>query len=115
MQLTGPAFLLSVVESRWKPARQQILGVRLLTRYAKGNRMKLYPDDWRIRLTSGVTVAACMAAALMLGPVVGINGFLPGGLAIVVAIIVGSVLGGLVGRLLFRPAAGGPPDHRPQA
>jgi hypothetical protein len=28
MQLTGPAFLLSVVESRWKPARQLILGVR---------------------------------------------------------------------------------------
>jgi hypothetical protein len=30
MQLTGPAFLLSVVESRWKPARQLILGVRRL-------------------------------------------------------------------------------------
>jgi hypothetical protein len=28
MQLTGPAFLLSVVESRWKPARQLILSVR---------------------------------------------------------------------------------------
>ena len=77
--------------------------------------MKLYPDDWRIRLTSAVAVAACLAAAMMLGPVVGIDGFLPGGLAIVVAIIVGIVLGGLVGRLLFRPSSGGPPDHRPHS
>ena len=63
--------------------------------------MKMYPDDWRIRLTTAVGVAACMAAAMILGPVVGINGFLPGGLAI----IVGIVLGGLVGRLLFRPSS----------
>jgi hypothetical protein len=28
MQLTEPAFLLSVVESRWQPARQLILGIR---------------------------------------------------------------------------------------
>jgi hypothetical protein len=56
-----------------------------------------------------------MAAALILGPVVGIDGFLPGGFAIVVAIIVGIVLGGLVGRLLFRPSSGGPPDPPPPA
>jgi hypothetical protein len=30
MQLTGPSFLLSGVECRWKPARQLILGVRRL-------------------------------------------------------------------------------------
>jgi hypothetical protein len=77
--------------------------------------MKLYPADWRIRLTSAVAVAACVAAALLLGPVVGIDGFLPGGLAFVGAIIVGIVLGGLVGRLLFRPSSGDPPDHRPHA
>lgn len=75
--------------------------------------MKRYPDDWRVRLTSAVGVAVCMAAALLLGPVVGIDGFLPGALVIVVAILVGIVLGGLVGRLLFRPPGGGPPDHRP--
>ena len=75
--------------------------------------MKSYPDDWRIRLTSAVAVAVCMAAAMMLGPVVGIEGFLPGGLTIIAAIIVGIALGGLVGRLLFRPSSGGPPDHRP--
>lgn len=77
--------------------------------------MKLYPDDWRIRLTSGVAVAACMAAAMMLGPVVGLDGFWPGGLAIIIAIIVGIVLGRLVGRLLFRPSSGGPPVAPPPA
>ena len=89
--------------------------VRPLTHCAKGNHMKLYPDDWRIRVTSALAVAACMAAAMMLGPMVGIDGVWPGGLAIIVAIIVGIVLGGLVGRLLFRPSSGGPPDHRSHA
>ena len=60
--------------------------------------MKMYPDDWRVRLTTAVGVAVCMAAAMMLGPVVGIEGFLPGGLAIIVAIIVGIVLGQLGAR-----------------
>jgi hypothetical protein len=40
---------------------------------------------------------------------VGIEGFWPGGLAIVVSIIVGILLGGLAGRLLFRTSSGGPP------
>jgi hypothetical protein len=61
--------------------------------------MKMYPDDWRVRVTTAVAVAACMAAAMMLGSVIGINGFWPGGLTI----IVGIVLGQFVGRLLFRP------------
>jgi hypothetical protein len=56
-----------------------------------------------------------MAAAMMLGPVVGIEGFLPGGLAIIVAIIVGIVFGQLVGRLLFQPSSGRPPDQPPHA
>ena len=68
--------------------------------------MKMYPDDWRVRLTTGVVVAACIAATLMLGPVVGINGFWPRMLSVVVAIIVGNVLG----LLLFRPPPGGPPE-----
>ena len=67
--------------------------------------MKMYPADWRVRVTTAVAVAACMAAAMMLGPVMGINGFWPGGLTIIVAIIVGIVLGQLVGRLLFRPSS----------
>ena len=66
--------------------------------------MKMYPDDWRVRLTTGVVSVACIAAALMLGPVVGIHGFWPGMLAVVVAIIVGNLLGLLACRLLFRPS-----------
>lgn len=77
--------------------------------------MKMYPDDWRIRLTSAVAVAICMAAVMILGPAVGIHGFLPGGLAIIVANVVGIVLGGLVGRRLFRPSSDGSPDQRPHA
>ncbi len=73
--------------------------------------MKMYPDDWRIRLTTGVVAAACIAAALILGPVVGINGFWPGMLSVVVAIIVGNVLGRLVCQLLFRPSSWGPPEE----
>lgn len=69
--------------------------------------MKAYPDDWRIRLAGAVGVAVCMTAAMLLGPMVGIEGFLPGGLAIIVAIIVGIVLGQLVGRRLFQPSTGG--------
>jgi hypothetical protein len=51
-----------------------------------------------------------MAAAMWLGPLVGINGLLPGGLAIVVAILVGGVLGQLVGQRLFGKAADRPPE-----
>ena len=76
--------------------------------------MKKYPDDWRIRLTTAVAVAVCMGAAMMLGPVAGINGFWPGMLAIMVAIIIGIVLGRLVGGLLFRSSPGTPPDHPPR-
>ena len=72
--------------------------------------MKMYPDDWRMRLTTGLVAAACIAAVLLLGPAVGINGFWPGMLAVVVAIIVGNLLGQLVCRLLFRPSPGGPPE-----
>ena len=86
-----------------------------MTRLEKGNRVKMYPDDWRVRLTTALGVTVCMAAPLMLGPGVGIEGFLPGGLAIIVAILVGIVLGQLVDRLLFQPSSGRPPDHPPHA
>jgi hypothetical protein len=72
--------------------------------------MKLYPDDWRERLTTGGVVAVCMLAAIFLGPLVGINGFWIGMLAITVAIIVGNLLGQQVCRLLFGPSTGRPPE-----
>ena len=72
--------------------------------------MKIYPDDWRIRLTTGLVAAACIAGVLLLGPAVGINGFWPGMLAVVVAIIVGNLLGQFVCRLLFPPPSDGPPE-----
>lgn len=77
--------------------------------------MKMYPDDWRGRLTTAVGVAVCMAATMILGPVVGIEGFLPGGLAIIVATTIGIVFGQLICRLLFQPSSGRPPDYPPHA
>jgi hypothetical protein len=77
--------------------------------------MKMYPDDWPFRLTAGAVSAACIVAAMLLGPVVGINGFWPYMLSIVVASMVGTVLGPRVYRLLFRPSSGDPPDHAPRA
>ena len=74
--------------------------------------MKLYPDDWRIRISTAVGAGIGIAGALLLGPVVGINRFLPGGLPIIVGGIVGILLGRLVGGLLFRPPASGPPDDK---
>jgi len=59
---------------------------------------------------TGVVAAACIATAMMSGPAVGIHGFWPGMLAVVVAIIVGNVLGRLVCRLLFGSSSGGPPE-----
>jgi hypothetical protein len=67
--------------------------------------MKMYPDDWQVKLTTGLVSAACVVAALML---VGMNRFWPFMLSIVVATIVGNLLGSQVCRLLFRSSSGGP-------
>lgn len=66
--------------------------------------MKLYPDDWKVRLTTGLVSSACVFAALMF---VGMNRFWPFMLAIVVATILGNLLGSQVCRLLFRPSSEG--------
>jgi len=86
--------------------------------FLKGNRMKMYPDDWRVRLTTGVVGVACVAAVMMLGHVVGIdyrNSFWRLVLLLVVGMIVGNVLGRLAFRLLFQPSSGRPPDQPPHA
>ena len=67
--------------------------------------MKMYPDDWQVKLTTGLVSAACVVAAMML---VGMNRFWPFMLSIIVATIVGNLLGPLVCRLLFRSSSVGP-------
>ncbi len=62
--------------------------------------MKMYPQDWRIRLTAAAGVAICMSLAFF-GPNLGIQSLLPGGLIVVVAILVGNLGGLLIGRLIF--------------
>ena len=69
--------------------------------------MNMYPNDWRVRLTTAVVIGACLVAANIFGPAVGIHGFW---LGMLVPIIVGIVLGNLLGRLLFRPSPEGRPD-----
>jgi hypothetical protein len=65
--------------------------------------MKMYPDDWRVRVTAGVLSATCIGAAMLLGDVVGLHRLWPLMLLIVLGMIIGNVLGRLVCRLLFRP------------
>lgn len=76
--------------------------------------MKVYPDNWRVRLTTGVVSGACIATAIFLGPVAGINGFWPFMFSVVVAVIVGNLLGLRVCRLLFRPPLDVPPEKEKQ-
>jgi hypothetical protein len=66
--------------------------------------MKLYPDDWPVRLVMGLTSAACIAAAMIFWPAFGIHGFWPDMVAVVVAVIIGNLLGALLCRRLFRPS-----------
>jgi len=67
--------------------------------------MKMYPDDWQVRLTTGLVSSACVVAAWML---IGTNQLWSFMLAIVVSVIVGNLLGLQVYRLLFRSSSGGP-------
>lgn len=69
--------------------------------------MKLYPNDWRTRVTTAVVIAACLIVVKLFGPMVGIDGFWPW----MLAIIVGISLGALAGRLLFGASSGRPSDH----
>jgi hypothetical protein len=66
--------------------------------------MKIYPDDWRNRLTTGLVSAACVVAAMLIAPRVGFSGFWPFILSVTAAVIVGNFLGLLLCRQLF-PAA----------
>ena len=77
--------------------------------------MKMYPDDWRVRVTTALVIGACLTGAMMLGPVFGINWherLWTLMLLLVVTVIVGNVLGRLVYRLLFRPSSPGWPEDK---
>lgn len=68
--------------------------------------MKIYPDDWRIRVTTAVVTAVCMAAVMFLGPMVGVEGFMP----YMASILIGILLGQFVSRQLFQSSTGRPPE-----
>ena len=67
--------------------------------------MKMYPDDWQYKLTTGLVSAACVVAAMML---VGMSRLWPWLLSVIAATIVGNLLGPRVYRLLFGASPGGP-------
>jgi len=62
--------------------------------------------DWPVRIAGAVGGAAGVAAALLLGPLAGIDGFLPGALGVLVGAGAGDALGRLVGEVLFRRPPG---------
>ncbi|MGE3311628.1 MAG: hypothetical protein AB7O66_16805 [Limisphaerales bacterium] len=65
--------------------------------------MKMYPDDWQFRLTTGLVYAACFVTATLL---VGMNRFWPFMISIVVASLIANLLGTRVYRLLFGSSSG---------
>lgn len=77
--------------------------------------MKLYPDDWPLRLTIGVTTAAFSVVTLLLCPLVGIYDFWPRMTAVIVAVFAANLLGRRIYQRLFPPSPGGPPTPPPRA
>ena len=71
--------------------------------------MKMYPDDWRVRLTIGAVHAVCNAVAWILGLVV-VKQIWALMFFLVVAVIVGNMLAPPVCRELFGSSSGGPPE-----
>jgi hypothetical protein len=80
---------------------------------AQGECMKMYPNDWPVRL--------CGAAGAMVGGTVGLFVVKPlielpvwlGPLAFVALIGLGGILGNIVGVRLFHPSTDKPKDHSP--
>jgi len=71
--------------------------------------MKLYPDDWRVRLTgaAGAFVGGVIAL-FVVKPMIELPTWV-GGLAFVGMMTVGLVIGNIVGSLLFKPASNSSP------
>lgn len=66
--------------------------------------MKIYPDDWRVRLTGAAgAFAAGVIALFVVKPMIELPAWM-GGFAFVGMMTVGMVLGNIVGGRLFRPS-----------
>ena len=84
-------------------------------RWEKADRMKVYPDDWRNRLSGAAGGMAGGAIGLfVIKPLIELPVWL-GPLAFVALIGIGVILGNIVGGRLFPPSSGGPTDHPPSA
>ncbi len=67
--------------------------------------MKLYPDDWRVRLCGAAGAGVGAAFALfVVKPMIELPGW-TGGLAFAGLLIVGILLGNVVGLQLFKPSS----------
>ena len=89
--------------------------VRPLKYFTKDMRMKLYPDDWRVRLTGAAgALVAGVIALFIVKPMIELPVWL-GGFAFVGMMTVGVILGNIVGGWLFKPLSSSPPKHPPRA
>ncbi len=71
--------------------------------------MKLYPDDWRVRLTGAAGAGLGGAFALfVVKPMIELPPW-TGGLAFVGLLTVGLILGNIVGLRLFKPSSNDSP------
>ena len=71
--------------------------------------MKLYPDDWRVRLTGAAgALVAGVIALFVVKPMIVLPTWL-GALAFVGMMTVGVVLGNIVGGQVFKPSSNNSP------
>jgi len=77
--------------------------------------MKMYPDDWLVRLSGAVgSMVGGVIALFVVKPLIELPLWL-GPFAFVALIGVGSVLGNILGGRLFGSSSVGPPDPPPRA
>ena len=77
--------------------------------FCESDRMKLYPDDWRVRLTGAVgALVAGVIALFVVKPMIELPAG-PGALAFAGMMTVGAVLGNIAGGRLFKPSSSSSP------
>ena len=73
--------------------------------------MKLYPDDWRVRLTGAAgALVAGVIALFVVKPMIELPTW-QGALAFGGMMTVGIVLGNIIGGRLFKPSSNSPPNR----